>query len=122
MGVQNLSEDVLLVDLPSEDQLIGNELKSLNELIHSKGACDIVIDFSRVEIVTSSNISNLLALRYLLREQGHQLIFYNVTVPTKGIFTVAGLDAVFEFAPDKNAALAAIEQTRKSDKPAHTSS
>lgn len=122
MGVQNLPGNILLVDLPSKDLDIGNELKNLNELIHSKGACDVLIDFSKVEIVTSSNISNLLALRDLLREQEYQLIFYNVSVPTKGIFTVAGLDAVFEFAPDKNSALAIIEQTRKSDKPTHASS
>ena len=122
MGVQSFSENILVVDLPSDDVHIGSDLKNLNELIHEKSDCDVVIDCSRVEIVTSSNISNFLALRDLLREHGRQLILCCVSVPTKGIFTVAGLDAVFEFAIDRDAALAAVEQGRKSNKPEQVSS
>lgn len=113
MGIQNFSENIIIVDLPSDDAQIAVELKDLNERIHGDNDCDVIIDCARVEIITSSNISNLLALRDLLRENGKQLIFCNVTVPTKGIFTVAGLDGVFEFALDRDSALTAIEQSRK---------
>lgn len=122
MGIQNFSEDVLLVDLSSEELQIGDELKNLNELISTRGDYDVVVDFSKVEIVTSSDISNLLALRALLCEHGRKLILCSVSAPTKGIFTVAGLDAVFEFAPDKHAALAAIQRTKVSGKPTHAHS
>lgn len=122
MDIQNLPGNIILIELPSEDLYVGDELKNLNELIHSRSNCDVVIDFFRVEIVTSSNISNLLALRDLLRGQGRQLIFCNVSVATKGIFTVAGLDGVFEFVPDKSSALAAIEKARESNKSTHISS
>lgn len=120
MGIQNLSEDVLLADLPSEELQIGNELKSLNEMVSTRSDCDVVVDFSKVEIVTSSDISNLLALRVLLREHGRQLILCSVSVRTKGIFTVAGLDAIFEFADDKHAALAAMQHAK--GKPTHAPS
>jgi anti-anti-sigma regulatory factor len=120
MGIRNFSEDVLLADLPSEELQIGDELKSLNEIIITKSDSDVVIDFSKAEIVTSSDLSNLLALRALLREHGRQLILCSLSAPTKGIFTVAGLDAVFEFASDKYAALAAIQHTKS--KPTHTHS
>ncbi len=119
MGIQNFSEDVLLADLPFKEPQIGNELKSLNEIISTRSDCDVVVDFSKVEIITSSNISNFLALRSLLREHGRQLILCSVSAPTKGIFTVAGLDAVFEFASDKYAALAAIQRAKPSGKPTH---
>jgi anti-anti-sigma regulatory factor len=122
MGIHNFSENILLVDLPPEALQMGNELKNLNEIINTKGDCDVVVDFSKVEIVTSANISNLLALRGLLREHGRQLILCNVSVPTKGIFTVAGLDAVFEFAIDKHTALATIQRAQASSKPTHTHS
>jgi anti-anti-sigma regulatory factor len=112
MGIQNFSEDVLFVDLPSKEPQIGNELKNLNEVVGARSDCDVVIDFFRVEIVTSSDISNLLALRALLREHGRQLILCSVSTLTKGIFTVAGLDAVFEFADDKHAALAAMQRAK----------
>jgi anti-anti-sigma factor len=109
MGIQNLSEDVLFVDLPLENLQIGNELKNLNEAVVTKEDCDVVIDFSKVEIITSSDISNLLTLRTLLREHKRRLVLCSVSTLTKGIFTVAGLDAVFEFADDKDTALAAIK-------------
>ena len=109
MGIRNLSKDVIFVVLP-EELKINDELKTINEIISSKRDCDVIIDFSRVEIVTSSSISNLLILRRSLRESDRQLIFCNVAVPTKCIFKVAGLDTFFDFADDKFAALAAIDR------------
>jgi anti-anti-sigma factor len=109
MGIQNFSEDVLFVDLPSKEPQIGNELKNLNEAIVTRSDCDVVIDFFRVEIITSSSISNLLILRKLLQERGRQLILCNVAVMTKYIFTVAGLDKIFDFVDDHFAAIAAME-------------
>jgi anti-anti-sigma regulatory factor len=120
MVIRNFSKDVLFVDLPPKEPHIGNELKHLNEVVGTASNRDVVIDFFRVEIVTSSDISNLLTLRALLREHKRQLIFCNVSTLTKGIFTVAGLDAIFEFAEDKQAALAAIQHSK--DTPTQTPS
>jgi anti-anti-sigma factor len=108
MGTQNFSEDVLFVDLPFREPQIGNELKNLNEIVSTRSECDVVIDFFRVEIITSSSITNLMVLRKLLQERGRQLILCNVAITTKYIFTVAGLDAVFDFVDDRFAALTAV--------------
>ena len=109
MGIKNLSKNVLMVDLPPKEPQIGNELKNLNETVLSNNDCDVVIDFFRVEVITSSNIGNLMILRNLLEEHGHQLIFCNVAVMTKYIFTVTGLDKVFTFVEDRSAALSALQ-------------
>lgn len=109
MGIQNLSEEVFFIDLPSKEPQIGHELKHLNEIVSAKNNCDVVIDFFRVEIITSSSISNLLILRKSLEDSGRQLILCNVAVMTKYIFTVAGLDKVFNFVNDRCAALAAVK-------------
>jgi len=109
MGIQNLSQDVVLVTLPAEPQTV-HELKAVNEILSNKGDCDVVVDFSGVETVASSSISNLIILRELLRKRGRQLILCNVAVLTKCIFTVAGRDAVFDFVDDKSVALAAVER------------
>jgi len=45
----------------------------------------------------------------LLQERGSQLILCNVAIVTKYIFTVAGLDKVFDFVDDHLAALAAVQ-------------
>ena len=108
MAIQKFSEDVLFVDLPFKEPQIGDGLKILNEIVSTRSDCDVVIDFFRVEIITSSTLSNLIILRNLLQERGCQLILCNVAIVTKYIFTVAGLDAVFDFVDDRFAALATV--------------
>ena len=108
MGIQNWSEDIILVDLPQEPE-IGDELNSVTEMVRDRGDCEVVIDFSQVDIVTSSSLSKLLKLRKLMTDCGHRLVFCSVAPATKGIFTVTGLDGIFEIADDKFVALASLQ-------------
>jgi len=108
MGIQNWSEDIILVDLPAEPQ-IADELKSVTEIVRDRGDCNIVLDFSSVDIVTSSSLSAMLKLRKLLVDCGHRLVFCNVAAATKGVFTITGLDGIFEFVDDKFVALAGLQ-------------
>jgi anti-anti-sigma factor len=110
MGFQNWSDDIILVDLPREPRM-RSELKTLVEIVRDRGDCDVVIDFSSVDIMTSTSISGLLRLRKLLADCGHRLIFCNVPPSTRGVFSVVGLDEVFEFTDDKYAALATLQST-----------
>ena len=108
MAIQNWSEDIVLVDLPPEPEM-ADELETVTMTVRDRGDCDVVIDFSRVDIVTSSSISKLLKLRKLLGDCGHRLVFCSVAAATKGIFTVTGLDGIFELADDKFVALASLQ-------------
>ncbi|MHC4642688.1 MAG: STAS domain-containing protein [Planctomycetota bacterium] len=108
MGIQNWSENIVLVDLPQEPEM-GDELRAVTEIIRDRGDCDLVVDFSCVDIVTSSSLSKLLKLRKLVGDCGHRLVFCNVAPATRGIFTVTGLDGVFEVADDKFVALASLQ-------------
>jgi anti-anti-sigma factor len=108
MGIQNWSEDIILVDLPQEPEM-SEELNAVTVMVRDRGNCDVVIDFSGVDIITSSSLSKLLKLRKLLTDCGHQLVFCCVAAATKGIFTVTGLDGIFEFADDKFVALASLQ-------------
>ncbi len=110
MGIKNLSKDVLLVELPSKSHRIANELKAVNEAVSKKGNCDVIIDFSRVEIINSANISNLLILHNMQQGTGRRLILCNVATVTKCIFVVAGLNEVFNFSDDTSSAMATVEQ------------
>ena len=108
MGIQNWSDEVVLVDLPQEPEM-GDELKSVIEIVRDRGDCDVVIDFATVDIVTSSSLSKLLKLRKMLADCGHRLVFCSVAAATRGIFTVTGLDGIFELADDKFVALASLQ-------------
>jgi anti-anti-sigma factor len=108
MAIQNWSEDIVLVDLPQEPEM-GDELKTITEVVRDRGDCDVVVDFSNIDIVTSSSLSKLLKLRKLLGDCGHRLVLCNVAPATRGIFTVTGLDGIFEVADDKFVALAGLQ-------------
>ena len=109
MEIQNLSDDVILVDLHAEPQM-SDELKTLTDIIRDRGDCDVIIDFSGVDIVTSASLSKLLKLRQLLADCGHQLVFCSVSDLTKNAFRVTGLRELFEFTDDKSAASASLQR------------
>jgi len=111
MGIRNLSENIILVTVPSERLQRTDELKNLNEVITEKSECDVIIDFAGVEIINSWNISNLLILREMLENAGRKLVLCNVNTPTKCIFVVAGLSETFVFADNRSAALDIIQET-----------
>jgi anti-anti-sigma regulatory factor len=102
---------ILLAVLPKEPQL-RRELETINDTISNDGDYDVVIDFTRVEVLTSSSISNLVILHNLLCEHGRQLILCSVSLPTKGLFNVVGLADLFSFAEDKFAALARLQRSQ----------
>lgn len=104
MTVQNLSEDILFVTLPSWRE-IGDELTAVNDIVVEQKNYDVIIDFSMVQVITSVNISNLIILHQLLEANGRRLILCNVCFLTKCIFRVTGLANFFNFAVDKSAAL-----------------
>lgn len=112
MGIRNLTQDITLVELPSEASQRADELKEVNEIVGAKGNCDVIVDLSSVELIHSWNISNLLILRSLLENAGRQLILCGVNTLTKCIFRVAGLTDVFVFAKDVPAAQEMIRSSK----------
>lgn len=108
MSIQNWSENILLVDLPEEPE-IADELKEVTEMVRDSGDCDVVIDFSSVDIITSSSLSALLKLRKLLCDCGHQLVFCNVAAATRNVFVTTGIDKIFDFSEDKFTSLSGLQ-------------
>ena len=117
MSIQHPPHNLIVVKLPFEELRIAEELKSVNDALSKKSDCDVIIDFARVEIITSSSISNLLILQNLLAERGRRLILCNVSVITKCVFKVAGIEDVFEFMDDKLAAVAAVHTAQQPSTP-----
>lgn len=115
MTIEHLSDEVLLVVLQKEPGL-RQELETINQSVDNPpehGDYDVIIDFARVEVLTSSSISNLVILHNLLAERGRKLILCNVGLPTKGLFNVVGLEGFFNLAEDKFAAQALLRRTAK---------
>ncbi len=113
MGIQNFSEDVLLITLPEQPQY-GQEIEIVNKLLSDSGDFDVMVDFSKVEILTSGSICGLITLDKLLKGSGRKLAFFNIPSAIKQIFVRTGLLAVFNLADDEFDAIQHIQDKNSS--------
>ena len=112
MGIDHSSQGILTVDLLPEPDM-ATELENVANIARNEADCDVVVDFSNVDIMTSSSISKLLKLKKLLDGYGHQLVLCGLINATKQILKLAGLDQIFDFADDKSAALTAVKNPQQ---------
>ena len=110
MAIQNLSEHVLLITLPAEPQL-GKELEMVVRSAGTGTDCDIIVDFSLVEILSSAMICNLMILDRLQSVAGRKLVLCSVSRNICGIFTRVGLHKLFRFAEDEFTALQSLDRS-----------
>jgi anti-anti-sigma factor len=108
MGIQNWSEDVILVNLATEPDM-GDELQTVIDLVTDDQKQNVVVDFMDTDIITSSSIAKMLKLRKILHDNGRTLVFSSVKPKTRSIFHVTGLESVFEFMDDQFIALASLQ-------------
>ena len=114
MGIRNFSEDVLLIILPQQPQQ-GQEIKIVNKLLSDLADFDVIVDFDKVEIMTSESICDLITLDKLLKASGRKLSFFNTPSAIKQIFVRTGLLAVFDLAEDAFDALQHIQGKKVSN-------
>jgi anti-anti-sigma regulatory factor len=109
METRLLEPDVLYVFLPPEPML-RPELTLFREHLPQVGDKHLILDLSRVEIITSPSIGNLLLLQRQQAQRERRLILCGARLATRCIFRVAGLDAHLDFAEDKSEALTAVHR------------
>lgn len=100
MGIQNFSEDILLVTLPEQPQH-GDEIDIVNKMLSDSVDFDVLVDFSKVEMLTSGSICGLMILSKLLEGAERKLVLYNLSPSIKQIFERTGLITVFDLAVDE---------------------
>jgi anti-anti-sigma regulatory factor len=107
--IHELSDECLFVGL-TDYETLGPELRHTNEMLEENPKRNVIMDFSKIQMLTSSNLSNLMILNNMLTENGYRLILCNVSFQIKCEFTVCGLRDVFYFADDKFEAMARLRQ------------
>ena len=110
MATQNLSEHVLLITLPAEPPL-SRDLEVVARSTHPSSDCDVIVDFSLVEILPSATICDLIVLERGLSAAGRTLILCSVSSDIKGIFRRVGLHKLFQFADDELAAMQSLDRS-----------
>lgn len=107
MAIQEWSEHILLSQ-PNDDPQFSDEITALTERV-KEDPHDVVIDFSNVTFVNSSNIARLLRLRQTMQAENSHLILSHVRSQIWGVFLVTGLDQIFEFTGDVTTALTMLK-------------
>ena len=105
MAVEKWSDQVRIVYL-ADDPAFSEDMQSLEDQLPPRP--DVVVDFSAVRYITSSNIGQLLALRKRVISADGRLVLCNVRNQIWGALLVTGLDKVFEYSADVSTALASL--------------
>jgi anti-anti-sigma factor len=108
MGIKNWSDGIILINLAKEPHM-GEELQTAIDLVTEDDSRDVVLDFSDVDIITSSSIAKMLKLRKVINANQSRLIFCCVSDQTMSLFKIVALDSVFEFTEDQFVALASLQ-------------
>lgn len=108
MGIINYSDNIILVELPTEPK-IRPELDKAMQIVRHETECDVIVDLSRVDILLSLSISGFVQLHKLLTAHDRKLIFFNASELTRNIFKLTCVDCFFEFVEDAEAAVALLQ-------------
>ena len=110
MGIQDHTGNTVIVDLPPEPDMT-EELETVIRMVRQHVDRDVVIDFTNVGIMLSLGLSRLLQLRKITDDNGRSLVLCSVAPVTRGVFSVVGLDGLFEFR-DGRVGAAAMQQEK----------
>jgi len=107
--IHELSDECLFVGLTG-CEVLSKELRHVNETLEENSRRHVIMDLSRIRMLTSSHISNLMLLHNMLEQNGYKLILCHVSFQVKCEFTVCGLRDMFHFAEDKYEAMEKLAQ------------
>ena len=108
MSIESWSENILVVEL-QDDPALTDDLSVLLDPSDTKTDGAVVLNFSGVNYVNSSNIAKLLKLRKKLLTNRQNLVLCGINTNVWGLFLVTGLDKVFELTDSLATALAAAQ-------------
>jgi len=107
MSIQNWSDKITVIEMGDDPQFT-DELTALMDNYESKPT-DVVLNFSAVGFINSSDVAKLLRLRKTMLTAQRRLILCDVSTQVWGVLLVTGLDKIFEFTNDVSTALATLQ-------------
>jgi anti-anti-sigma regulatory factor len=113
MEIEYLPENILFICL--QEPQLRTELIAVNEILSNECTCDVIVDFSGIELMTSEGISSLIILERLLNSYGHKIILCAVSSNNRQVLERTGIEPLFEFASDESSALESIRATLNFD-------
>jgi len=109
MPIQPWSDSIWLITLDEEPALSEDLINAQDQSQRAEPMPNIVLDFSCVKQVNSSNLAQLLRLRKTAIDRGSRLKLAAIPNSIWVVFLTTGLTNIFDFAEDLPTALAAIQ-------------
>jgi anti-anti-sigma factor len=107
MPVENWSETVVVVRL-GDDPQFSEDLDTLEKTLKDNDV-DVVLDFSAVHYINSSNIAKLLKIRKAVVQKEQRMVLCGVNTQIWGAFLITGLDKIFQFADNVTMGLTMVQ-------------
>lgn len=111
MGIQQWSDDIIVADL-ADDPLLSDDLDALMDRLTGRCDCNVLLDFADVSHINSSNLALLLRLRKHQLGRGRALLLCGLNQAVQAVFSVTGLETLFQFAPHVAIALAEMQMVQ----------
>lgn len=108
MAIHNITENTLLITLPQEPDR-SSELESAARQTTPRMNRHVIVDFTRVETMSSATVCGLIILNRLLSTMGRRLVLCSVPPNIVAVFRRMGLHKLLEFAEDKSAAMQCLD-------------
>jgi anti-anti-sigma factor len=115
MAIQQWSDEITVAELGDDPQFT-EDVTGLMDSLEGAGR-DVVLNFSAVGFINSSNIALLLRLRKLVISAKRRLILCGVSRHVWSVFQVTGLDKILEFTNDIATALATVQLATPKSQP-----
>ncbi|MEP0847178.1 MAG: STAS domain-containing protein [Phycisphaerae bacterium] len=109
MPIENWSESILLGHLADDPQFT-DDITAIIEQCSNHPQIDVLLDFSNVNYLNSSNIAKLLKLRKLVAiTNDRRLKLCSINRQVWGVFLVTGLDRIYDVVDDVSTGLASMQ-------------
>lgn len=109
MGIQQWSENIIMVELASSEPELSEELTAIQDQLGSGNQSHVIINMASANYINSSNIAQLLKIRELTSKAEHKLILSGMTAGVKDVMQTTGLQKVFSIQQNVPNALASIQ-------------
>ncbi len=115
MSLQDWSDTIVVAELQDEPAF-SDDLNILTERVEANPNLDVVLNFTAINYLNSSNLAAMLRLRKaVIVNNGRKLMVCSVNTHVWGLLLTTGLNKTFDFADDVSLALAGLQLERSAE-------